>query len=81
MRGIWVEENEAEGSIGKSAIGVKGIVPMSQGCKIEMHSFDEGVAGIITRWKRYKIATIQGRHHEGTFSLWQIASNKYSWAR
>lgn len=81
MRGIWVEEDEAEGSIGKSAIGIEGIIPMFQCCKVEMHSFDEGVAGIMTRWKWYEISTTQGSHHEGTFRLWQTASNKYSQAQ
>lgn len=63
MRGIWVEEDEAEGSIGKSGIGIEGIIPMFQCCEAEMHSFDEGVAGIVTRWKWYEISTYQGSHH------------------
>jgi hypothetical protein len=58
MRGIWFEEEEAEGAIGECAIAVVCIIPMLEGCEIPMYAADQGIATIVALGKGEKVSDV-----------------------
>ena len=65
MRGVWREGEEAVGIVREGAVGVEGVVPVVESCKIEVYTPDDSVAGIVTAGEGEDIARVEDRHRGG----------------
>ena len=65
MRGVGLEEEEAEGTVGECAIGIVGVVPVLEGGEVPVDAADQGVAAVVACGEGQELADIDKAHGDG----------------